>query len=166
MIKTRIKYRIVIAIGIIITACAPLSIHAQHLIIQQFDSLKAVLHADNFDDNWKPVISFLEKKKKECLSSDNLFIKSSFLDYYAGALYNDNQFAKCIPYVKQYIDMIEKDGWGDKCCEFLDSYYSLADCYFHLHQINEAEKTLRHAIIYYSDQLDSCVTGFAVYALL
>ena len=138
----------------------------QSKLSQQLDSINNVIESDNFDEDYKPVLQYLETIKAQGLSEKDLITRTRFLNYYAAALYYCGKYKESIPYFKMYIKRVEEDGWGEMSCEWLAVYQSMADAYYQLEELDSAESALRHAIICYENALDSCPSGYQCYELL
>lgn len=139
---------------------------AQSRLDQQLDSIDNIIESDSFDYNYVPALNFLETIKEQGLNAKNLVTKTRFLNYYAACLYFSGKYKESIPYFKMYTKSVEENGWGEKTCEYLSVYQSMGDAYYQLGELDEAESSIRHAMIYYENDLDSCPGGYRCYQIL
>lgn len=139
---------------------------AQSRLNQQLDSIDNIVESDTFDDNYEPILNFLETIKEQGLNAQDIVTKARFLNYYAAGLYFCGKYKESIPYFKMYTKYVEEDGWGEQSCEYLSVYQSMGDAYYHLGELDEAESSIRHGMIYYENELDSCPGGYRCYQIL
>lgn len=154
------------ALLLVLSACCLQIANAQSKLNQQLDSIDNIIESDNFDENYEPVLNFLETIKDQGLKSKDLLTKTRFLNYYAASLYFSGKYKECIPYLKLYTKYVEENGWGEMSCEWLSAYQSMSDAYYQLGEYDEAESSIRHAILRYENLLDSCPAGFQCYETL
>lgn len=144
----------------------PQQLCAQGKINAQLDSINNLIESEGFDENYEPILNYLETIKEQGLSDKDIVTKTRFLNYYTASLYYCGKYKESIPYFKMYTKYLEEDGWGEMSCEWGAAYQSMCDAYYQLEELDEAESAIRHAIIYYENALDSCPVGYQCYQLL
>ena len=133
----------------------------------KLDSIEMFVNSESFDENYKSVVEYLKTIKSDCLASNSRLTKIRFLNCYGAALYFTQDYAGCIPVLKNYIKCIEDNQVNDMSSEEnLSVYEALGRSQFLIGEIDEAYTTTRRALLYFEAVLDKYATGYQLYNLL
>lgn len=143
------------------------TICGQVLLDAKLDSIETLVNSESFNEDYKPVVQYLENIKSDCLASNSRLTKIRFLNCFGAALYFAQDYKSCIPVLKNYIKLIEDNQISDMSSEEnLSVYEALGRAQFLVGEIDEAYTTTRRALLYFETVLDKYPAGYQIYGLL
>lgn len=142
-------------------------VYGQAWLDAKLDSIETVVNSDSFNEDYKPIVKYLNTIKSDCLASNSRLTKIRFLNCYGAALYFTQDYDGCIPVLKSYIKLIEDNQVKDMSSEEnLSVYEALGRSQFLIGKIDEAYTTTRRALLYFETILDKYAAGYQIYDLL
>ena len=139
----------------------------QNQLETKLDSIENVVNSETFNEDYEPILRYLETIQSDCLNSNSKLTKIRFLNFYGAALCFMQDYKNCIPVLKKYLKLVEDDQISDMAREEnISVYEALGHSQLMIGEIDEAYNTTRRAILYFEDELSRYPAGYQIYSLL
>lgn len=133
----------------------------QNQLETKLDSIENVVNSETFNEDYEPILRYLETIQSDCLNSNSKLTKIRFLNFYGAALCFMQDYKNCIPVLKKYLKLVEDDQISDMAREEnISVYEALGHSQLMIGEIDEAYNTTRRAILYFEDELSRYPAGY------